>query len=513
VAELVTGTDNAVALYGAGGYDSKTGVVKFTSGAVGTVEIVAAHIDLVDGPYNQYADGTKCSSPNSLLNEYRICPKGLAPIDTVKTDPSLVDCNATPSSPECTPSLCEVFPDLAYCQLQNSSNSNSTPSSSSRPPPSSDCSVNPSDPMCTGPTSDFCDLHPNYTECLHGGPPSSGSGTDGGTDGTGGGSSGSGGGSSSGSGGTDGGTDGGTSPGGTSSNSGGSHGGGSPNGGTDGGTDPNGADCAKLGNCDWAKQSTQVEIKGILQTIRDLAGSIYESVANGVSRIVEAIGSISGSGNGDGNGSGNGSGSGNSSGSGGNGDGNGGDYPSICANPANHHLLECGGSGSGNGSGKSSGSGDGDCDGYDVECYPGLTKSDYDCDGAVGFFRRVFTSDCGNGYDYDSDGDYGFGGTGVDTSGASSKANSLIAGGGRIDIYTQSEIGSMVPLSRSGTCPVIQGSFKFVKRSYPYRWDFNNLAPGSSFNVAAFVKTCLLIFVYFINVFSMIKIFQSGGRS
>jgi hypothetical protein len=105
------------------------------------------------------------------------------------------------------------------------------------------------------------------------------------------------------------------------------------------------------------------------------------------------------------------------------------------------------------------------------------------------------------------------GGLGVgDTSGFGSKAGSLISGGGRgFSPYTDEQIGALLPSKIvSGQCPVIEKQLSFFGTSIPFKIDFNNLVKG--FDWAKFMKSCLLITVYFINCMSMIAIFRSGGR-
>jgi len=107
------------------------------------------------------------------------------------------------------------------------------------------------------------------------------------------------------------------------------------------------------------------------------------------------------------------------------------------------------------------------------------------------------------------------GGVGVaDTTGLRGKANSLIAGGGKgFAPYTESQISALIPSKiSSGQCPVIDRQLSFFGTSIPFKIDFNHLVKGSDFDWAKFMKACLLITVYFINTFSMIAIFRSGGH-
>jgi hypothetical protein len=102
----------------------------------------------------------------------------------------------------------------------------------------------------------------------------------------------------------------------------------------------------------------------------------------------------------------------------------------------------------------------------------------------------------------------------ADLSGLDGKANTIIQGGGRdFSVWSNSQIGSLIPSSISvGQCPVINQTIKFGGKSHAVKIDFNNLVPGSSFNLAAFIRAVLLISVYFLNIITMIRIFQSGGR-
>jgi len=104
----------------------------------------------------------------------------------------------------------------------------------------------------------------------------------------------------------------------------------------------------------------------------------------------------------------------------------------------------------------------------------------------------------------------------ADTSGLRSKANSQIAGGGKgFTPYTDKQINDLIPSkigSYGSSCPVIDKQLKFYGTSIPFHMDFNDLVPGSGFNLAKFIRAILLISVYFINAFSMLAIFRSGGR-
>jgi hypothetical protein len=102
----------------------------------------------------------------------------------------------------------------------------------------------------------------------------------------------------------------------------------------------------------------------------------------------------------------------------------------------------------------------------------------------------------------------------ADLSGLDGKANTIIQGGGKdFAVWSNSQIGSLIPGSISaGQCPVISHTVKFGGKSRAVKFDFNNLVPGSSFNLAAFMRAVLLISVYFLNIITMIRIFQSGGR-
>jgi hypothetical protein len=102
----------------------------------------------------------------------------------------------------------------------------------------------------------------------------------------------------------------------------------------------------------------------------------------------------------------------------------------------------------------------------------------------------------------------------ADTSGLRSKANSMISGGGKgFAPWTNSQIDALIPSKiASGQCPVIDKQLSFFSTKIPFHIDFNNLVKGSDFDWAKFMKACLLITVYFINTFSMIAIFRSGGH-
>jgi hypothetical protein len=102
----------------------------------------------------------------------------------------------------------------------------------------------------------------------------------------------------------------------------------------------------------------------------------------------------------------------------------------------------------------------------------------------------------------------------ADLSGLDGKANTIIQGGGKdFAVWSNSQIGSLLPASITpGQCPVISHTIKFGGKSRAVRFDFNNLVPGSTFNLAAFMRAVLLISVYFLNIITMIRIFQSGGR-
>jgi len=102
-----------------------------------------------------------------------------------------------------------------------------------------------------------------------------------------------------------------------------------------------------------------------------------------------------------------------------------------------------------------------------------------------------------------------------DTSGLGSKANSLISGGGRgFAPYTNAQINALIPASipSGGKCPVVSESITIGKKTIPIKIDFNNLVPGLDFDLALFMKSILLITVYFINCMSMLAIFRSGGH-
>lgn len=134
-------------------------------------------------------------------------------------------------------------------------------------------------------------------------------------------------------------------------------------------------------------------------------------------------------------------------------------------------------------------------------------KIDGMLDGIKDFFSDLF----GKG-DCEGDG-CAPGGLGAgDTSGFSSKVNKMIAGGGKgFAPWTNSQIEALIPIKMaSGQCPVIDKQLSFFGTSIPFKIDFNNLVNG--FDWAKFMKSCLLITVYFINTFSMIQIFRSGGR-
>jgi hypothetical protein len=184
--------------------------------------------------------------------------------------------------------------------------------------------------------------------------------------------------------------------------------------GSGGGEGTGGITCADLANCNWATIGNQLEQMGIDREQRDSLKSIVKilkdgnaltaeqiaaflamqeklgdmqvDMVGGFSGVINAIGSgfsslmgqitsLFGNGSG-GNGNGNGEGNG------------GGEYPHICDNPSNQHLVECGGNGNGNGNGSGGNGGNGNGEGGDGD-------GGDNCSGVFGFFRSLFTSDCG----------------------------------------------------------------------------------------------------------------------
>jgi hypothetical protein len=138
---------------------------------------------------------------------------------------------------------------------------------------------------------------------------------------------------------------------------------------------------------------------------------------------------------------------------------------------------------------------------------------DDDCTGVYGLLQSIFTSNCDGSPSGTCTGEDCYGGNSLDTSGMGGRANSLIQGGGRNFVpYTDQQISQLIPIPTSGQCPIVNDNISFGGKSIPVSIDFNHLVPGSSFNVALFIKTVLLITVYFINVFTMIAIFRSGGK-
>ena len=237
----------------------------------------------------------------------------------------------------------------------------------------------------------------------------------------------------------------------------------SGSGGGNGSSGSGSGDCENLSGCDWAKLSYQLEQLGVEQEIRDELQDIYNRLGQGQSnddyntgRVLAGLGALD---------------------------------SSIRAGAMSigdgirglADLLGGGGNGDGNGNGNGEGEGSGD----------GSTSSGGSCTG----------DDC-----------LGAAGGVGDTTGMGGKADALIRGGGRVSIYTDQQIGALIPVPSGGQCPVISGNVGLAGSSRQVSFDFNNLVPGSPFNVASFIKTVLLLFVYFANVFTMLKIFQSGGR-
>jgi hypothetical protein len=520
--------------------DPETG---FRTSTTGAVILSAAWYDSNAPGTELNPNGSECTVDTGHRYEYIVCPLGLAdpdpdedPVIDPPADPPFPDlCVANPDHPNCRtldehcalfpesiscPSACQVNPSLPWC--------NSDP-----PPDPAFCDQIPAPPGCNDPPPHdppddppeyvpFCERPENasteYCRNLNSGsggdPPPDGPPPGSGDNGPGGGGNLIG--------------PGGINPGAASSSSG------------DPGEGPGGISCKDLANCNWATIGNQLEqmaidreqmdtLKAIVNALRDGHNlskdqisklqamkqsldslshdlntgftGVAQSLKNGFDGVVSAVGELIDKVVALGKSSGDGPGDGDSAGSG--------DYPHICDNPGNQHLVQCGGNGN-PGGGDSAGSGNSDCDGYEFEC-----------SGEKGILTGI-KDKLGDIYDGLFGGDGGgviselaseFGGA-ADTSGMSGKANSLIAGGGRTtSIYTDGEIGALIPIPRSGQCPVISGKLGGGGLGEAdVKFDFNDLAPGSNFNLAMFVKSILLLMVYFANVFSMIAIFRSGGN-
>jgi len=359
------------------------------------------------------------------------------------------------------------------------------------------CKEHPNDSNCKT-LSDYCREHPGSSGCEGFYPDGPGGGPYGGD---GGGSSG-----STGGGGSSGSTGGGGSSG--STGGGGSAGSSSPSGGSSAGSGANctdedddcdyggsdstgtGEGCKNFSNCDWAKYNTQVKQFAVEKQMRDslieiakllrygynisndqlrALQSMKDSLSIGLRGIGDAIDNLAKS----------------MSARDSNSTGNFNSFLTGWGEMLDKHF----GTGSGDGSG-SSGSGSGS-----ASSGSGWGEGDYGCEG----------DNCAPG------------GTGVgDLSGYGTKANSQIAGGGKgFTPYTDEQINKLMPTkmgSYGSQCPVIDKQLKFYGTSIPFHLDYNDLVPGSGFNLAKFIRSLLLIMVYFINAFSMIAIFRSGGR-
>jgi hypothetical protein len=500
--------------------DPETGwSTSITTGAV----ILSAAYHYAESP-NYTPNGSECSIEDGhWYYEHIVCPLGLAkneePPDPPE-DPSFPDppsdaplCEQNPDHPWCS-SLeqhCQLFPgSISCCHLTNT-----CPES---PPDPEWCQQIPTPPGCensgggdnggdnpgdnVGSSSSYvswCDRaeNKNTEYCLSNNSAGSGGGTGGGT----------------------------------SANSGGDNGvaPGGVNPGADGGDSTGGIACKDIANCNWATIGNQLEQMQIDRESRDSLKSIVnalkaghklsqdqieqlramktsldelnvdlntgfsgviESIANGFSNLGNQLASLF-----DGLGGGNNTSSGSQ-------------YPHLCDNPSNQHLVDCGGNGTNPGGGNSAGSGNSassgnDCDGYEFEC-SGEKNILQGISDKLGDIHVALTGE--------GDGDYSEFTVNPDTSGMSGKANSLIAGGGRTaPIYTDTEIGALIPIPKSGQCPVITHDVKFGGKSTQVKFDFNNLVPGSPVNLAIFLKTVMLLIVYFANVFTMVAIFRSGG--
>jgi len=260
--------------------------------------------------------------------------------------------------------------------------------------------------------------------------------------------------------------------------------GGSGSSGSSGSGDSDGdGDCSSLNNCDWAKLDVQlqelgvaIEIRNIIYGIPNKLDQLSQNEIDAIRGVRDAVGSLHAS---------------NSAG---------------LADVSGKLDGILGALGDGTGTGGGIGG-----------ILGGIGSA---LDGVGGIVSNIASSlsDIKDGLFGDGDGtctgnDCGFGGTGVDTSGFGSKANSLIQGGGRgMSVYTDEQLGSLIPIPRSGQCPVIQGNINLGGTVTPVEFDFNNLIPGSPINVISFIRVFLLATVYFINVMTMLAIFRSGGR-
>jgi len=271
-------------------------------------------------------------------------------------------------------------------------------------------------------------------------------------------------------GGSSGGSNGGTS----SASSGGTNDGGINFGGGNGGE--GNATCLANNNCNWARIDVQLNQLGVETQTRDIVANIASlqqagyNLTNEQNILLHSVLQAVNSGNADIVGAINGLASAVNSASSANND----NFNSQLSTWQDM-MNKIFGSGSGDGSGDGEGDGSGSCEGDN--CVPG--------------------------------------GLGVgDTSGFSGKANRMISGGGKgFAPYTESQISALIPSKiSSGQCPVIDKQLSFFGTSIPFHIDFNHLVKGSDFDWAKFMKACLLITVYFINTFSMIAIFRSGGH-
>ena len=483
-------------------------------------------------------NGSRCATNYTSFHEITACPLGFSSSSGGSSSSGFSSSSGSPQpcehndeDPEC---VCAINPNAIICPHSSSSIVSVGTSSSSSGSicdefpnlPQCECNRNSSLPWCSGignggnnggsgsnggsgnfgsSSSEFnlCENFPTLWVC-QGESSGSGNGGSSGSGGNNGGSSGSSGNNGGvwfgpGNGGSNGGNNGGS-----SGSSGGSNGGGEP-GGSPGG-DLNGT-CLKNNNCNWARIDVQLQQLGVETEIRNfikdvvqlqaagynlsneqniLLHSVVNAVSSGNADVVNAINGLVSSVN---------------SASSANND-------SFNSSLASWHDMM----------NSTLGSVSGSIDGLGSSLRGGLdslkgsidnmgTKLGNKLDSIGSIFGKA---DC----EGDACAPGGVGG--ADTSGLRGKANSIISGGGSgFTPYTNEQINSLIPSSigsYGSQCPVIDKQLKFYGTSIPFHMDFNDLVPGSGFNLAKFIRALLLISVYFINAFSMIAIFRSGGR-
>jgi len=423
-----------------------------------------------NNPFSLRPDGSQCNNYNSGAGQrdVLICPLGHEsppdPPSSSSSEPSSSSSGGNDSSSSSDDgSYCDEHPESHFCECQRNPN---LPQCETPPIPDL-CNEFPTLPYCQ------CKQNPNLPWCS-GAFPSSGSNT---------------GQSSSGAydlctefphlifcqssdsgGGSSGGSNGGTS----SASSGGTNDGGINFGGGNGGE--GNATCLANNNCNWARIDVQLNQLGVETQTRDIVANIASlqsagyNLTNEQNILLHSVLQAVNSGNADVVGAINGLASAVNSASSANND-NFNSQLSTWQDMMNKIFGNGDGSGEGNGEGEGSGTCTGD------DCVPG---------------------GLGSG----------------DTSGFSGKANKMISGGGKgFAPWTNSQIDALIPSKiASGQCPVIDKQLSFFGTKIPFHIDFNNFVKGSDFDWAKFMKACLLITVYFINTFSMIAIFRSGGH-